>query len=110
MKNHKITFEEIRNQNKRRVQYHNYKLNVKDSYQERHQEGLVTMWNAYERYHPDNGLLATYFNYVIRKRMFDLTRQKKEQVYEQHNAEHKLANHYHIKTINVAEDSQVYNT
>ncbi len=71
-----MTFEEIVEQNERRIHYHIHKLHINDPHQEFYQEGLVAMWNAYENYKPDKGPLATYFNYTIRNRMIDLIRKK----------------------------------
>ncbi|WP_099159594.1 sigma-70 family RNA polymerase sigma factor [Virgibacillus ndiopensis] len=115
----KTTFEEILEQNKRRVYYHIRKLKLNDSHQEFYQEGLVAMWNAYEKYQPNKGPLATYFNYVIRNRMIDLMRkQKREQenqkfFVQQHNAEHEDGNYYRngervYPLLKVAEDFQKY--
>jgi RNA polymerase sigma factor (sigma-70 family) len=71
-----LSFEEIVKQNERRVHYYIHKLNVRDPHQEFYQEGLVAMWNAYEKHQPDKGPLATYFNYTIKNRMIDLIRKK----------------------------------
>ncbi|MGM8213914.1 sigma-70 family RNA polymerase sigma factor [Virgibacillus sp. W0430] len=72
----KLTFEQIFKQNERRIYFYIHKLNVQDPHREFYQEGLVAMWNAYEKYEPDKGPLATYFNYMIRNRMIDLIRKK----------------------------------
>src|SRR5690625_952622 len=72
----RMTFEEIFEQNERRIYYHMHKLQVRDPEQEFYQEGLVAMWNAYEKYEPDRGPMATFFNYTIRNRMIDLIRKK----------------------------------
>lgn len=72
----KIAFEDIVKQNERRVHYQIHKLNIRDPHQEFFQEGLVAMWNAYEKHEPDKGPLATYFNYTIRNRLIDLLRKK----------------------------------
>ncbi|MFA1820340.1 sigma-70 family RNA polymerase sigma factor [Virgibacillus oceani] len=72
----RMTFEEIFEQNERRIYYHMHKLQVRDPEQEFYQEGLIAMWNAYEKYEPDRGPMATYFNYTIRNRMIDLIRKK----------------------------------
>ncbi|UJL45782.1 sigma-70 family RNA polymerase sigma factor [Virgibacillus sp. NKC19-16] len=75
-----VTFEEIFKQNERRIHYQIHKLNIRDPHQEFYTEGLVAMWNAYEKYQPDKGPMATYFNYTIRNRMIDLMRkQNREQ-------------------------------
>jgi RNA polymerase sigma factor (sigma-70 family) len=72
----RMTFEEVFKQNERRIYYHMHKLRVRDPEREFYQEGLVAMWNAYEKYEPDRGPMATYFNYIIRNRMIDLIRKK----------------------------------
>ncbi|WP_164667693.1 sigma-70 family RNA polymerase sigma factor [Virgibacillus doumboii] len=77
--NDKITFEEIFEQNERRIHYHLQKLNIHDPYNEFYQEGLCAMWNAYETYQPDKGPMSTYFNYMIRNRLIDLMRQQNRQ-------------------------------
>ncbi|GAB4074293.1 hypothetical protein GCM10028778_17960 [Barrientosiimonas marina] len=76
MENNKITFEEIFEQNKRRIHYQLHKMNIRDPHQEFFQEGLIAMWNAYEKYQPDKGPMATYFNYMIRNRLIDLMRKE----------------------------------
>src|SRR5699024_6488623 len=67
----RITFEDIYEQNKRRIHYQIHKMNIHDPHQEFFQEGLVAMWRAYETYQPDKGPMATYFNYAIRNRLID---------------------------------------
>ncbi|GAB4074307.1 hypothetical protein GCM10028778_18100 [Barrientosiimonas marina] len=79
MTNNKITFDEIFEQNKRRIHYQLHKMNIRDPHQEFFQEGLIAMWNAYEKYKPDKGPMATYFNYMIRNRLID--RMRKENRY-----------------------------
>lgn len=84
------TFEDIYQQNERRIHYQIHKLNLHDPHQEYFQEGLCAMWNAYETYNPDKGPLATYLNYTIRNRLIDLLRQQnryteKVQTYIQKN-------------------------
>ena len=74
MTNNNVTFEEIVEQNERRIHYHIHRLNIRDTEQEFFQEGLVAMWNAYEKHQPDKGPFATYFNYIIRNRLIDLIR------------------------------------
>lgn len=69
--NNKITFDEIFQQNKRRIHYHIHKLNALDPQNELFQEGLIAMWKAYETYQPDKGPMATYFNHMIRYRLID---------------------------------------
>ncbi|MFC3041454.1 sigma-70 family RNA polymerase sigma factor [Virgibacillus xinjiangensis] len=70
----KPSFEEIYQQNQRRIHYQISKLNIIDPHKEYFQEGLCAMWNAYERYEPDKGPMATYFNYMIRNRLIDRLR------------------------------------
>ena len=69
-----LSFEQIVKQNERRVQYYIHKLNVRDPHQKFYRKELIAMWNAYEEHSPDNGPLATYFNYTIKNRLIDLTR------------------------------------
>lgn len=79
----KASFEDIYEQNKRRIHYQLHKLNINDSNGDFFQEGLVAMWNAYERYQPDKGPMSTYFNFIIRNRIIDLIRkQKRDKVHE----------------------------
>ncbi|MEC5425299.1 sigma-70 family RNA polymerase sigma factor [Virgibacillus sp. C22-A2] len=70
------TFEDFYQQNKRRIHYQIHKLNIHDPHKEYFQEGLCAMWNAYQTYQPDKGVLSTYFNYTIRNRIIDLLRQQ----------------------------------
>ncbi|SFD87923.1 RNA polymerase sigma factor, sigma-70 family [Lentibacillus persicus] len=95
-----VTFEEIFKQNERRIHYHIHKLNIRDPHQEFYSEGLVAMWNAYEKYQPDKGPMATYFNFIIRNRMIDMIRkrQKEQETVTKYKAEHKT----------VAEDGNYY--
>lgn len=76
----KVAFEEIFEQNKRRIHYYINRLNIRDSHQEFYAEGLVAMWNAYEKYQPDKGPMATYFNFTIRNRMIDLMRKQNKEL------------------------------
>ncbi|ASK64343.1 hypothetical protein CFK37_09040 [Virgibacillus phasianinus] len=71
-----VTFEEVYEQNKRRIHYHIHKLHIHDPHQEFYQEGLCAMWNAYQTYQPDKGVMSTYFNYTIRNRLIDILRKK----------------------------------
>lgn len=73
----RISFEEILEQNERRIYYHIFKLRIDDPHKEYYQEGLCAMWNAYETYKPDKGPMSTYFNFVIRNRLIDLLRKQK---------------------------------
>jgi RNA polymerase sigma factor (sigma-70 family) len=72
----KDTFEEIFKQNEKRIYYHMHKLGIHDPFGDFYSEGLYAMWNAYQKYEPDKGPLATYFNYTIRNRLVDLIRKK----------------------------------
>ncbi|WP_430790580.1 sigma-70 family RNA polymerase sigma factor [Virgibacillus flavescens] len=71
-----FTFEEIYEQNNRRIHYHIHNLHINDPHQEFYQEGLFAMWNAYKTYEPDKGVMSTYFNYTIKNRLIDLMRKK----------------------------------
>ncbi|WP_077358704.1 sigma-70 family RNA polymerase sigma factor [Virgibacillus halodenitrificans] len=78
--NKPFTFEQIYQQNKRRIHYQIHRLNIHDPHQDFFQIGLTAMWHAYEKYDPDRGPMATYFNYTIRHRLLDeLRKQKQEQ-------------------------------
>ncbi|WP_174614720.1 sigma-70 family RNA polymerase sigma factor [Virgibacillus ihumii] len=72
----RISFEEIFEQNKRRIHFQIHKLNINDPHEEFFQEGLIAMWNAYEKYQPDKGPMATYFNCIIRNRLIDHLRKE----------------------------------
>src|SRR5699024_7758657 len=72
----KLSFEEIFEQNERRIHYQIHKMNIRDPHQEFFQEGLVALWNAYETYQPDKGHMATYFNYMSRNRLRDYMRRE----------------------------------
>ena len=62
----KVTFAEIFEQNKRRINYHTRVSQLGEPQQESFHECLFATWHAYKKYQPDKGLLATYFNYIIR--------------------------------------------
>ncbi|HLS07975.1 sigma-70 family RNA polymerase sigma factor [Lentibacillus sp.] len=106
MDKRQVTFDEIFKQNERRIHYYIHRLNIRDPHQEYYQEGLVAMWDAYEKYQPDKGPMATYFNYIIRNRMIDLMRkQNKEKEKAAHYAkEHRIhvddGNSYRKKGLN----------
>ncbi|MEC5271732.1 sigma-70 family RNA polymerase sigma factor [Caldifermentibacillus hisashii] len=72
----KFTFEEIFQQNEKRIYYHMHKLGIRDPDGEFYSEGLFALWNAYKRYESNKGPLSTYFNYTIRNRLIDLLRKK----------------------------------
>ncbi|WP_010530110.1 sigma-70 family RNA polymerase sigma factor [Lentibacillus jeotgali] len=82
----RITFDEIFEQNRQRINYQIHKLNIRDPHQEFFQEGLVAMWNAYETYQPDKGPMATYFNYMIRNRLIDCIRKETRQTETEHRS------------------------
>lgn len=70
------TFEEIFEQNERRINYHMQRLGISDPNREFYVEGVYAMWMAYKKYEPDKGPMATYFNYTIRNRLIDMLRKK----------------------------------
>lgn len=78
----KISFEEIYEQNKKRIHYQMNRLRIRSKLEDIsliedfYQEGLFALWNAYEKYDPDRGTLSTYFNYAIRNRLIDMLRKK----------------------------------
>ncbi|WP_164669387.1 sigma-70 family RNA polymerase sigma factor [Virgibacillus doumboii] len=72
----RISFEELVEQNKRRIHYQMHKMNIGDPHGYFFQEGLIALWKANESYHPDKGPLATYFNYTIRNRLIDSFRKE----------------------------------
>ncbi|MCR1835650.1 hypothetical protein NSA56_14975 [Oceanobacillus caeni] len=43
------------------------------------------MWTAYQKYEPNKGHLATYFNYTIRNRPIDLIRKKTKDEQKEEN-------------------------
>ncbi|MFD1362314.1 sigma-70 family RNA polymerase sigma factor [Lentibacillus salinarum] len=117
------TFEDIFNQNKRRIHYHLHQLQMSDPHQVYYQEGLVAMWNAYRKYEPDKGPMATYFNYMIRNRLIDLIRketgekEKQTMILQKRRLEQEDGNYYRSgSTANrhsmaqAAEDMGMYRT
>lgn len=80
MEKNRFTFEEIFEQNERRIHYHLHRLNIRDPHQEFYQEGLIAMWSAYRNYQPDKGPLSTYFNFIIRRRLIDLIRKESKRL------------------------------
>jgi len=74
-----LTFGEIMKQNKRRVNYHIHRLSLQDQHQKFYQRSLVILWNPYEKYHPDIGVLSTYFNFTIRHHLDVMRRKSQEQ-------------------------------
>ncbi|GGJ91086.1 hypothetical protein GCM10007063_12210 [Lentibacillus kapialis] len=71
-----LTFDDVFEQNKRRIHYQIHKMHIQDPHQEFFQEGLIALWNAHESYQPDKGPMATYFNYIIRNRLIDRMRRE----------------------------------
>ncbi|WP_405097268.1 sigma-70 family RNA polymerase sigma factor [Oceanobacillus sp. FSL H7-0719] len=71
-----MSFEEIFQQNERRIHYHIHRLGIRDPFQEFYTEGLYAMWMAYKKYNPNQGPLGTYFNYAIRNRLVDMLRKE----------------------------------
>lgn len=71
-----MSFEEIFQQNERRIHYHIHRLGIRDPLQEFYTEGLYAMWMAYKKYNPNQGPLGTYFNYAIRNRLVDMLRKE----------------------------------
>lgn len=71
-----MRFEEVFEQNEKRIHYHIHRLGIRDPNQEFYAEGLYTMWLAYQKYNPNKGPLGTYFNYTIRNRLIDMLRKE----------------------------------
>lgn len=66
-----INFEELVEQNEQRVHYQVHKLRQDDQRKEFYHGGIFAKWHAYKKYMPYDGILPTYFNYVIRERLND---------------------------------------
>ncbi|SEQ47260.1 RNA polymerase sigma factor, sigma-70 family [Virgibacillus subterraneus] len=88
-KEEKLTFDEVFEQNERRIHYHMLKLGIKDPHREFYVEGIYAMWMAYKKYNPNKGPLGTYFNYIIRNRLIDMLRQKTREDHNQSKITHK---------------------
>lgn len=71
-----FTFEDIVKQNENRIYYQMMKLGIHDPHREFYSEGLIAMWYAYQKYEPNKGPLATYFNFMIRNRLIDKIRKE----------------------------------
>ncbi|MBP1971349.1 RNA polymerase sigma factor (sigma-70 family) [Virgibacillus natechei] len=71
-----LTFDEVVVQHEAMIYYHLHKLCIIDNQEDFYQEGLCAMWEAYQKYRPDKGLLGTYFNSIIRNRLIDLIRKR----------------------------------
>ncbi|MFB4167350.1 hypothetical protein [Virgibacillus sp. JSM 102003] len=67
-----VTFEEFFKQNQKRIHYHMHKLGSYNMTQEFYVEGIYELWMAYRKYEPNNGPLATYFNYIICNRLIEM--------------------------------------
>lgn len=97
-----FTFEEIFRQNENRIHYQLHKLGIHDPHNEYYTEGLYGLWQAYKKYKPDKGPMATYFNYMIRYRLLDKIRYGETDSTKQENVtqEEKLnldhGNHYGV--------------
>nr|WP_149473780.1 sigma-70 family RNA polymerase sigma factor [Oceanobacillus polygoni] len=85
----KFTFEEIVNQNEKRIHYYIYQLKIRDNNEDFYSEGLFALWNAYETYEPNKGPMGTYFNFTIKNRLID-------QIRKEVQAQEKLK-HYTLK-------------
>jgi len=77
-----MSFEEIFNQNEKRIYFHMQRLGIHDTHREFYLEGLYAMWMAYKKYEPDKGPLSTFFNYNIRNHFIDLLRKKARDQYQ----------------------------
>ncbi|SFE37359.1 hypothetical protein SAMN05216238_11413 [Lentibacillus persicus] len=66
----RIAFDEVFRQNERRYQYYKryWRTELHCGF---FNERLVVIWSPYRKWQSDAGVLATYFNYVIRNRMMD---------------------------------------
>lgn len=85
----KFTFEDIVNQNEKRIHYYINQLKIRDNNEDFYSEGLFALWNAYETYEPNKGPMGTYFNYTIKNRLID-------QIRKEVQAQEKLK-HYTLK-------------
>lgn len=74
----RINFDELVEQNERKVPYQVHKLRQDAPYQRLFHEGLFAKWYAYKKYKPHEGVLSTYFNYAIRERLINRVRKKTE--------------------------------
>ncbi|WP_240507969.1 sigma factor [Virgibacillus indicus] len=74
-----FTFQDIYDQNHRRIHYHIHQLNIKDPHQEYYSEGLTALWQAYKSYDRDKGPMSTYFNFIIRNRLIDFIRKRSQE-------------------------------
>lgn len=95
-----FSFEDIFQQNERRIHYHIQRLDIRDSHKDFFQEGLIALWDAYENYEPDQGPMATYFNFTIRNRLIDKIRKEarhtnnNEKVVMEHKTQLNGGNHF----------------
>ncbi|MED4476215.1 MULTISPECIES: sigma-70 family RNA polymerase sigma factor [Bacillaceae] len=77
------------------IYYHMHKLGIRDPLGDFYSEGLFAMWTAYQKYEPNKGPLATYFNYTIRNRLIDLIRKKtNDEQNEENYVEREIATAY----------------
>ncbi|MDY0393460.1 sigma-70 family RNA polymerase sigma factor [Virgibacillus halophilus] len=73
-------FETIYEQNKYRIYHQLHKLHTKDPNNDHFFEiGLHTPWIAREKYYADTGMMATYFNYEIRRFLLNRIRDESKQ-------------------------------
>lgn len=106
-----MTFEEIYEQNKRRIYFYIHKLNIQDPHQEFFQLGLTSLWRAYRTYLPYKGSMSTYFNYIIRNSLIDQLRKQKryQTLVKEHLSFYETFNHTQAIS-NVYYDNQIDNS
>lgn len=75
-----FSFEEILEQNRKRIHFYIHRLGIHDPNGEFYSEGIYALWTAYKEYEPDRGPLATYFNYIIRNRLIDKIRKNAREI------------------------------
>lgn len=72
------TFEVTFKQNEKRIYYYMHKLCIRNSFGGFYSEGLYAMLTAYQKYEPNKGPLATYFNYTITNRLINVICEKEK--------------------------------
>lgn len=92
-------FDEICHYNKHRIYRHMIKHNHIKSTGEIVQKSLCTFWNPYEKYHPDTGPLATYFNFVIHQRLHSRTEMPKLLPTQSHTSTSSFSHRYCAETV-----------
>ncbi|GGA65303.1 sigma-70 family RNA polymerase sigma factor [Ornithinibacillus halotolerans] len=106
----KFTFEEVFQQNERRIHYHIHKLGIRDPHREFYVEGIYALWTAYKKFDPNKGPMSTYFNFTIRNRLIDMIRkeQREQRLKEKLMADAEITgssgNHYVGKTLGKKHD------